>query len=385
MPFLSIRYAAMAAIFFCAVISPLRAGWAGSSTDIDDKSAVIFAYFSVGDDANPNASVRTEQFMDQVQELSTDLYNVQPLPKIIEDFSEGRVLPARTIAITFDGADQSILDKAVPALLEKKLPFTIFIPAGRIGKAPYMDWDDLRSLKRSGLATFGVHTSDYSRMGSASEEDIRRQINSSLATIRKQLDIQPSFLAYPFGEYNAVFERVAKSMGFKAAFGQNSGVAYAGAGLYSLPRFTQTERYGDLERFRMTANALPLPAMDIAPIDPYLDTLAPTIGFTVPEALASDLKNISCFSSTNEKPVLEIIGKRRVEIRMDKDFSEDRPRINCTLPGPTQNVEEEPRWRWFGTLYTIAPNLLEDAEKINAAKTTKTSQFIDSVDDIRIE
>lgn len=362
---------------------PLRAAWAGSALGIDNKAAVIFAYFSVGDDSNPNSSIQSEQFMDQVQELSTDQYNVKSLPAILDAFTNDVDLPPRTVAITFDGADKSILTNAIPALVEEKMPFTIFIPAARIGKAPYMNWDELRSLKRTGLVTFGVHPSDYSRMGSTSEEDIRRQINSSLSMIRKKLDVEPTMIAYPFGEYNSTFEGIAKSMGFKAAFGQNSGVAFAADNRFTLPRFTQTERYGDLARFRMTANALPFPAGDLAPKDPYLDTLSPTIGFTVPEELAGELKSLSCFSSTNEKPVVEIIGTRRVEIRMDKSFSEDRPRINCTLPGPLQTVEQEPRWRWFGTLYTLAPNLLEDAEAKNAAKVTKTSKLIDSADDIR--
>lgn len=371
---------ALAALVFAVGTS--SAARAVERLEFDSKSAIIFAYFSVGDDSSPNASLRNQQFLEQADELTSGGYHVVPLPTIIDALATGKTLPPRTIAITFDGADRSIMDTAVPALIERDLPFTVFIPAARIGKAPYMDWDDLQSLKKTGLVHFGIHPSDYARMGGASDEDIRRQINNSLSIVRKKLDVRASLLAYPFGEYGSNFQKIAKDMGFKAAFGQNSGVAYAGDNLFALPRFTQTERYGDLERFRMTANALPLPVSDVSPADPFLTTLSPAIGFTVPEQLMGDLKNLSCFSSTNEKPVIEIVGKRRIEIRMDKEFSEDRPRINCTLPAPV-GVDEEPRWRWFGTLYTLNANLLQETDDPDAKNPQRHAA--DSADDIRIE
>lgn len=377
----SLRHAVPVTFLLCALFVAQPAS-SSETAALDEKSAVVFAYFSVGDDSNPNASIRAEQFIEQADELASGGYKVLPLPQIIAAFESGKPLPPRAVAITFDGADRSILEKAVPYLVEHELPFTIFIPAGRIGKAPYMDWNDLQTLKKTGLANFGAHPADYSRMASAGQEEIRRQINNSTASIRENLNIEPLLIAYPFGEYSATFEATVKAMGFKAAFGQNSGVASAADDRFALPRFTQTERYGDLERFRMTANALPLPVRDVSPADPYLGTLSPAIGFTVADEIAQDLKNLSCFSSTREKPVIEIVGKRRVEIRMDGDFSEDRPRINCTLP-VTVAGEDEPRWRWFGTLYTIKSDLLEAELRKGAPKEQRHAA--DSVDDISVE
>lgn len=379
--FLSLRHAALAVILICAALFS-SAAMSLELTAFDQKAAVVFVYFSIGEDSNPNVSLRAEQFEDQINELSGGGYNVRPLSEIIDAFAAGKVLPPRTVAITFDGAEKSIIEKAAPLLIERDLPFTVFVPASRIGKAPYMDWDDLKSLKKTGLVSFGAHPADYGRMAGAKEEDIRRQINNSTSQIRDNLNVAPLLLAYPFGEYSAQFESVVKSMGFKAAFGQNSGVAYAESDLFSLPRFTQTERYGDLERFRMTANALPFPAKDVSPADPHLTSLSPSIGFTVPDDLVPDLKALSCFSSTNEKPLVEIVGKRRVEIRMEKPFSEDRPRINCTLPAGDAD-DDEPRWRWFGTLYTFKESLLED--KSDKAVEKIQRHAADSIDDISIE
>lgn len=339
------------------------------ATEYDDKSAVIFAYFAIGNDDNPSASIRTEQFAQHIAELISGGYNVMPLPDIIDAFAAGTPLPQRTVAITFDGADKSILKDGIPLLEEHDLPFTVFIPAGRVdsGKPPFMDWDDLRRLKRTGLATFGLHPASYARLADNGDDEIKRQINNSIAEIRKELDVNVSMMAYPYGEYDDEFKALARSMGLKAAFGQQSGVAWSGDDRFALPRFTLTERYGDMDRFLMTANALPLPATDVSPDDPHLASLTPSIGFTVAEPLSKSLKNLSCFSSSEEKPELQILGSR-VEIRMSEPFKEDRPRINCTLPVAAA-PGEEPRFRWLGMMYTVPQDLLDQAAQSDELKT----------------
>jgi peptidoglycan/xylan/chitin deacetylase (PgdA/CDA1 family) len=233
---------------------------ASNAADYDDKAAVIFAYSAIGDDDTPSTSIRTEQFLQQITELTDGGYNVRPLPEIIDAFASGKTLPERTVAITFDGADKSVLREALPLLEEKNIPFTVFIPAAAVasGKPPFMTWDDLRSLKRTGLATFGLHPDTYIRLAGEDRSEIKRRLNNSIAAIRKELDVNADLLAYPYGEYNEDYKAIAKSMGLKAAFGQQSGVAWFGDDRYALPRFTLTERYGDMDRFLMTANALPL-------------------------------------------------------------------------------------------------------------------------------
>jgi len=371
----SFGLALIAALALCGTANAQAPG----ADTYDDKAAVIFAYFAIGNDDNPSASLTREQFLQQIEEITTGGYTVKPLPEIVDAFAAGKSLPDKTIAITFDGADKSIVDVALPVLQQHNLPFTIFVPADKIAseKPPFLTWSELRTLKRNPLVTFGLHPAAYSRLADSSEDEIKRQINSSIAAIRKNLDIDVSLMAYPYGEYDEAYKTIVKGMGFKAAFGQQSGVAYAGDDRFALPRFTLTERYGDLERFQMTASALPLPVKDVSPDDPHLTNVTPAIGFTVDDTLAKSLKKISCFSSSEEKPKLEILNNR-VELRLEKPFNEDRPRINCTLPVSTA-AGEEPRWRWFGVLYTVPQALLE------AAQPKTTAHAADESDSVSLE
>jgi len=323
----------------------------------DQSAAVILAYHRIGDDEFPEASLRTEQFDSHIRELVSGEYNVMALPAIIAALKKGEKLPPRTVAITFDGGHKSILDNAVPLLKKNNLPFTLFVSTDYTGRqnSEYMSWADIKSLKSDGLATIGLHPAGYVRLHNEPDAEIARQINNARAVFRENLGEEPALFAYPFGEYSKAYRDILETQGFTAAFGQHSGVAYAGSDLLTLPRFTMTESHGDLERFRLTADALPLPVTDVEPRDPVLTAAQPSIGFTVDTALESQIDNLTCFVAGQGKPEMEIIAGHRIELRLEKEFESERARINCTLPLPTTGENyEEPRWRWFGMLL-IAP------------------------------
>ncbi len=347
---------------------------AAASTEFDNKAAVILAYFAIGNDDNPNTSLRYEQFAAQMDELANADYTVKPLGDIIAAYKNGTVLPARTIAITFDGGDKSLMEEALPLLEKNKFPFTVFVPTGKAetGKPPYLSWSDLRTLKDTGLASFGLHPASYGKLAGQDAENIRREINNALSAMRDELSVKPAFFSYPYGEYDPTYKQIVKETGFVAAFGQQSGVSHAGDDLYALPRFTQTERYGDLERFEMTVNALPFPAFEISPRSAQLDTLTPAVGFTVDEALSGSLDDLSCFSSDEEKPVVSVLNNR-IEIRLEEALAEDRLRINCTLPAP-QGKDETPRYRWLGMLFTVPDNLLT----LSSSESENSADFINA-------
>lgn len=326
---------------------------AAQTTEYDDKSAAIFTYFSVGDDESPESSVTKEQFTQQIEELAEGGYTIIPLSAIADALRNNTPLPPRTIGISFDDADESVLSIAAPILFAHKIPFTVFIAADKISDetTAFLSWDDLRKLKRNDLVSFGIEPASGLPLANASPSEIKRQINNSITKIRDEMDIEPTIFAYPYGVYNPAYASIVKEMGFTAAFAQQSSPAHAGTNLFALPRFMMTGTYGDMDRFRMAANALPLPVTDIAPDDPVLRTNSPAIGFTLPDSLAPEAKKLSCYSSGAEKPQLEFLGSR-VEIRLG-NVDMDKLRLNCILPYASTTPDEGPRWRWLGLMYIM--------------------------------
>lgn len=331
--------------------------------EADQSAARIMAYFTVGRDDTPASNITVEQFSAHIAELSGGNYTVLPLSDIISAYNNGSALPDNTVALTFDGGDKSILQYAIPLMEAKNLPYTLFIAPSRADQknSPYMDWDALKKIAKSPLATLGLHDAVYSDLSMQSAEQIKRTLNNATSRFREKAGANPLFFAYPFGVYNKAAKDIISSYGFEAAFGQQSGVAYVGSDLFALPRFTMTENYGDEARFKMTANALPLPVKDITPSLTIVDQELPPIGFTLSDKNIS-LDNLSCFASGQDKPSISVIGSDRVEIRLKDHIGASRFRINCTLPAAAQGVDENPRWRWLGMLLTRGETLNDESE-----------------------
>lgn len=341
-------------LFFLAFLlpAPVRADLLAN---YDQTAAVILVYHRIGEDAYPQSNITLDQFADHVDELLNGGYTVMPLSSVIHAFENGKALPPRTVVLTFDGGYRSAFENGIPLLEENGLPYTVFVSSGLLDQAgaQYMGWGNLRTLKKSSLAGFGIHPARYDRLHGLPEADIARQINSTRAAFRKEMGENPSFFAYPFGEYDAPYKTLIEKQGFTAAFAQNSGVAYAGADMFALPRFAMTESYGDRDRFRMVASALPFPVRDVEPADPHIKTANPAIGFTTDSALASSLDAIRCFVSGQDKPTVERLGETRVELRLSAPLTRERVRVNCTLPSGQESENGEVLWRWFGMLLTV--------------------------------
>lgn len=311
-----------------------------------ETSAVVFVYQRFDDSDLPGATVRAEQLDEHIAELRNPAYTVLPLVDIVDRLRSGAELPDRTIAITIDGADRSVYEQAWPRLRDAGLPFTLFIPTAPIdrGSANHMNWDELRELANAGV-TIGTLSRDQARLTEMSVSQVKEELDASISRIEEELGKRPTLLAYPYGEYSlAVREEVAKR-GFAAAFGQNSGVLYQEMDPLALSRFPLNDRYGGIDRFRLIANALPLPVVDVLPADPLLTANPPAIGFTVVDDLP-DLDKLACFVSSRGRVHLERLEKR-VELRLDDPLPPGRSRFNCTMPA------DDGRWRWFGLQVTV--------------------------------
>ncbi len=342
---------------------PAQSGRAesGAAVSGNSSSAVILVYHRVGEDAYPDSNIRTEQFLTHIQEITDGDYNVLPLSDIIDAAKNHKPLPPRTLAITFDGAKKSIFENAVPALLDKKIPFTLFYASDQVdsGTAQTMTWGNLKDLSRREGVSLGLMPASYLRLPDVSDVEARRQVNKALQRHREMIGTGAQFFAYPFGEYSRSAKKIVDESGFSAAFGLQSGTVYAGSDFLALPRFTMTEKYGDLERFRLVANALPFPAFDIEPQDSRLTGPTPSIGFSVPEDMKNEIKDLSCFLSDQTQPKIEILGNR-VELRLPEAPGDERLRINCTLPSPINTDEDIVQWRWFGMLLSGPGNAAAD-------------------------
>lgn len=320
----------------------------------DGHAAVVLTYHRVGEDINPESNIETGQFLAHVDEIVAAGYNVMKLPDLVTALRDKKDIPPHTIAITLEGAFKSALQNAIPVLLEKNIPFTVFYSSdyADADSPQFMNWADLKNLAAHENVTLGVLPSSYARLGNRPEDEIRRSVNKARQRYRDAFGSEALLFSYPFGEYSKTYKTVIENSGFAAAFGQSSGAASESSDMFALPRFSMTEKYGDLERFRTITRAQPFPAQDVEPPDIYHDDGAP-IGFSVPGSLQADLTSLSCFASGQPDPEVQILGNR-VEMRLKQPLAGEKIRINCTVPAGKDPDDDSQLWRWFGMLL-VAP------------------------------
>lgn len=338
-----------ARIFLTALLCALAGASAllpGPLAAQEISGAVIAMYHRFGENDFPSTNIRIDQFEEHIEELKKERYHVLPLPKIIESLKAGLPLADRTIAITVDDAYLSVHEHAWPRLKAAGLPFTLFVATGAIDRKVkgYMSWDQIREMRDSGV-TIGSQTKSHPHMTTLDKQALDRELAESNQRFVDELGAKPELFAYPYGEYSLLARKSVADAGFSAAFGQHSGVAYTGMDHLTLPRFALNERYGGIDRFRLIANALPLPVTDVLPEDTLLVENPPAFGFTLDESVGSP-KSLSCFASSEGETHLEYL-EQRVEVRLKQPFPSGRSRINCTMPGPDN------RWRWFGTQFVV--------------------------------
>ena len=309
--------------------------------------ASFIMYHRFGDSRYPSTNIKREQFINHISELLKPKYHVVSIEKAFRAINNIELVKDRSVVITIDDAYSSVYKYAWPIFKKHNLPFTLFVSTDVIdNKTPgYMSWEQIRTLRDHGV-TIGSQTKSHPHMFKLSKGKIIKELSVSNKRFIDEIGSAPKFFAYPYGEYNLEVIEQVKLHGFIAAFGQHSGVAHKSLGMYELPRFAMNERYGDMNRFLLAVNALPMPISDLSPKNPVISKNPPNYGFTLSDKIKPK-NSIRCFANKGLKTDTNRLGKNRIEIRLNGPFSKGRGRINCTMAGSGD------RWRWLGRQFII--------------------------------
>ncbi len=318
--------------------------------------AVILIYHRFGEADLPVTNIRIDQFAEHLRILKEGGYHVLPLDEVVSALRDRRALPDRTVAITVDDAWRSFAEVGWPMLRKAGFPVTLFVSteAADHGGKRLLDWDDIRRLRRAGVA-LGHHGAAHPHMIAVGLEAARADLERADARWRAMLGEVPRIFAYPYGEYDTALTELVRKRGFMAALAQFSSVASPAENPFALPRFAFNEHYGAPERFRLVSQALALPVSDVLPRDPVLGVGSnpPPFGFSLTRPVPG-WRRIACYASgSGRSETLFLENVRRVEVRLKAPFPPGRQRINCTLPAGNG------RWFWFGRFFYVPGGALD--------------------------
>ncbi|MCS0543202.1 polysaccharide deacetylase family protein, partial [Aeromonas veronii] len=147
----------------------------------------------------------------------------------LREAKKTRTFPEKCNWISFDDIDVSVYENAFPILKENKIPFTLFIIAGQVGKdysnLEMASWEQLQIMINSGLATIGSHTYDMHYFSGdipvffleGHYQDFQKDLKLSKNTLEEQLNVEVKDFAYPFGNARADLVDAIKQSGYETA------------------------------------------------------------------------------------------------------------------------------------------------------------------------
>ncbi len=183
----------------------------------------ILIYHQVGVDFGREMEVSERDFVGQLDWLRENGRVVDLASALAGGPANGDLIAV----LTFDDGYRDLYDTAFPHLLERRLPFTLYLTTGPVEtgtplsdhRALPLTWDQILEMLSSGLLTLGSHTHTHPDLRQSSPESIRWELEESDRLIELRTQVAPSHFAYPWGYWSSSADKIVRPRFETAAVG----------------------------------------------------------------------------------------------------------------------------------------------------------------------
>ena len=311
---------------------------------------VILLYHHVATDTPPSTSISPTDFRAHLEYLRDNDFNVIGLDTLIEALRNGRPVPDRAVAITFDDGYSSIYSEAFPMLQSFGYPFTLFLSTDPINRsqANYMSWEQVREMSDAGVV-IANHMIEHPYMltrqeGETDQRWLERQrveILTAEETITSQTGQSHHYLAYPYGEFDPAIKALLGELNF-VGLAQNSGAVGYNSDFLALPRYPLASIYADLDSARTKLDTKAFNVSLVSPASPVTKVRNPSVTLKFGPG-DYNLEQIGCFANSQAIPMTWLDKESGlVKLIPDQEYSGRRWRYICTAPDPQSR-----RYYWY--------------------------------------
>jgi peptidoglycan/xylan/chitin deacetylase (PgdA/CDA1 family) len=194
---------------------------------------------SVAQGSDPHGLfVSREQFEHQLDTIEGEGYRLLPVGELWQTMQRGSDTDRRG-SISFDDGLTRTAREALPILLRRGLPCSMFIPTGLMGH-PHPDLDgepivsasEVVELAAAGVE-IGAHSVDHVPLDRMTYSDALDQLRRSRAVLEDLLGKPVRSMSYPYGAFNEQTIRAAREAGYELACGCSGPAPWRA---FSLPR-----------------------------------------------------------------------------------------------------------------------------------------------------
>jgi peptidoglycan/xylan/chitin deacetylase (PgdA/CDA1 family) len=173
------------------------------------RGALLIVYHDIAP-GPPPLCVEPGRFREHLDCLADCEATVLTVSALAQRLRQGR-LPPRAVCITFDDGFASVVDKAVPLLLEREFSASVFCVAGYLGRTsgwptqrrriearPLASACQLRELAAAGFE-IGAHGFEHRPLRRAREDVLRRELVEARSVLEQEIGVGVTSFAYAYG------------------------------------------------------------------------------------------------------------------------------------------------------------------------------------------
>ncbi|HEV7186501.1 MAG TPA: polysaccharide deacetylase family protein [Blastococcus sp.] len=156
----------------------------------------------------------------------------------------GTAAGRRLALITFDDGFADFASNALPRLLERGIPASLYVTTGwldgRRGRLtgppdPFLSWSELPAIRDAGIEV-GAHTHSHPQLDTLSRRMILEELRGSKAMLEDALSAPVVSVAYPHGYNDPRVRRIAHEVGYESGAAVDNRLASSDGDAFRIPR-----------------------------------------------------------------------------------------------------------------------------------------------------
>jgi peptidoglycan/xylan/chitin deacetylase (PgdA/CDA1 family) len=171
-------------------------------------------------------TVTKSTFEEQMNFLKDRGYRVITLGQFFDFLEFKGQIPKKSVVITIDDGWRSTYDIAYPILKKYGYPATLFVYTDLIvGSEKTLTWDLIQEMANNGM-DIQCHTKTHRNLTKLEQKEsfkyyfeaIEKELSVCRTMVKKKLNIDAKYLAYPYGDTTPLVNELLKKQGYQGAF-----------------------------------------------------------------------------------------------------------------------------------------------------------------------
>ncbi|MDD5072916.1 MAG: polysaccharide deacetylase family protein [Candidatus Omnitrophica bacterium] len=178
----------------------------------------ILMYHSVDDHGfKLKLSVPVKEFRAQMKYLRDRKYDIVSSAQLADMINSGKKIPRNIVAVTFDDGYLDNYLNAFPVFKEYKIPATIFVISGSIGKPDFVNAAQMKEMSDAGI-DIESHSVTHPFIEGSTKEGFEREAVESKKAIEAITGKPVYTFCFPYGGFNDYTRDILRDAGYKAGF-----------------------------------------------------------------------------------------------------------------------------------------------------------------------